>query len=161
MKRDRTRYGRLAAVAMSVWMALALGACSKEGGRAAYGASAEDTQKAPTAAAPASGATAAESTATAPKVLDYGPREVAAGKAFNPQPDGSSALWIKLDQSMEGTDAVISLDGRPLHTSISGDVVTAVVPMEFIQHPSTQKLEVSRTVAGQVVRSGPSSFVVR
>ena len=154
-------------------MFIGLASCSKEGGREAYAAQEQAQQKAAAMqvpAAPKSAATAAVSSQedagllsdVVPKFLTYGPQEVEAGKAFNPQPDGSSALWIKLDQSMENTDAVISLDGHPLATSISGDVVTAVVPLEFIGHPGTLKLEVARTGSkGQILRTDTSPFIVR
>jgi hypothetical protein len=142
-----SRQGDMAALFLTSVM-LVLGGCSQEGGRGAY-------------AARDSKAQISAQQASAPNVLDYGPRQVTAGQVFNQQPNGSSAIWLKLDQSMEGTDAVISIDGISLQTSISGDVVTALVPPSLTAVLGDHRLVVSRTgPGGEKVRSDGSSLVV-
>ncbi len=59
---------------------------------------------------------------------NWGPRQTAAGKAFNVQPDGSAAFWVQVACVPDAT--VLVFDGVELPTTISvdDDLVTARVP---------------------------------
>jgi len=62
----------------------------------------------------------------APIVEDYGPRSTKAGRGFNIQPSGSSAIWLRARYATSAT--VIIFNGHELETTVGGGVVTAVVP---------------------------------
>lgn len=128
----------------------------------AAGCSAPDSGQAPAdsdRAAPSSAPVAR--TTRAPSIVDYGPRDVTAGKVFNAQPDGQAAIWIRMDASLEGTDAVIRLGNTELKSSISDHLITALVPPEAYAKPGTLSLFVVQHVNGKELASGPVDFVVR
>lgn len=56
----------------------------------------------------------------------WGPTQSDAGVAFNKQPNGSSAFWIRTDCTIAGSQLI--LDGTGLHTTIRDGLVTASVP---------------------------------
>jgi len=62
----------------------------------------------------------------APIVEGYGPRSTKAGKGFNIQPSGSSAIWLRTRYATSAT--VIIFNGHELETTVGSGVVTAVVP---------------------------------
>jgi hypothetical protein len=62
----------------------------------------------------------------APIVENYGPRSTKAGRGFNIQPSGSSAIWLRTRYATSAT--VIIFNGHELETTVGGGVVTAVVP---------------------------------
>jgi hypothetical protein len=70
----------------------------------------------------------------------YGPTGTQAGEAFNRQPDGSSALWLRLP-GLRPT-ASLRFDGRPLASAIAGDGISAVVPPELFATPGRHWLQV-------------------
>ncbi len=61
-------------------------------------------------------------------IVEWGPQEVMAGAPFNPQPNGSNALWIRTRHA--AFDTVASLNDVPLATTVhpGGDLVTIEVP---------------------------------
>lgn len=74
------------------------------------------------------------------KVTAYGPKHFKAGVPFHQQAGGDSALWLRLDKSMNGADVSIYFDGNPLHTAIKGDTLTALVPPALIAKAGTHML---------------------
>lgn len=125
-------------------MALPLGACSPHGNTGAASA--------------ASSATAASPAAL--KITSYGPNRTKAGVAFNAQPNGSAALWIRLDQSLDGYEAAVDFDGNLLHGNISGSLVTAAVPATLYAKPGTFSLHVIARKGAQSVQSNDVKFTV-
>jgi hypothetical protein len=63
-------------------------------------------------------------------IIALGPDGVHSGKAFNVQPDGTSAIWVKVSEPV-ASDARIVLGGRPLLTQVASDILTATVPAEL------------------------------
>ncbi len=56
----------------------------------------------------------------------WGPNQAVVGEAFNRQPDGSAAFWVRIGCAPR--EAVLMLDGVPLPTAVRSDLVTARVP---------------------------------
>jgi hypothetical protein len=81
------------------------------------------------------------SPAGAVAVLDYGPKSTRAGETFNRQPNGQSALWMKLGAD-PGAGASVRLDGRDLVTGVAGDAVTALVPPDALTRSGRRELKV-------------------
>ncbi|OGT54905.1 MAG: hypothetical protein A3E01_07825 [Gammaproteobacteria bacterium RIFCSPHIGHO2_12_FULL_63_22] len=55
-------------------------------------------------------------------VIDYGPKRVSAGKPFNVQPDGRSAIWIKVAPKSGNFRLVVA--GEPLQFTHAGQIVS-------------------------------------
>ena len=64
----------------------------------------------------------------------FGPREVIAGKPFNVQQDGLSAMWVQLP-STGSTKRSIVFRNRKLETVAAGKILTASVPADLIANP--------------------------
>lgn len=124
-------------------------ACSKEGGY---------PNPEPTAVA---GAESHHGAAPAQlQISTWGPADTSVGTVFNAQPDGGAALWFQVDQSLEGSDAVVTMDGQPLHSAISGELITATVPARFYATRGTHALHVTVSRGATSVQSNDVSFVV-
>ena len=65
------------------------------------------------------------------RILSFGPRLVTRREPFNVQPDGSSAIWMKLDSDV-GARASIIFDGKALMTVVQRSIVTATVPPHLV-----------------------------
>jgi peptidoglycan/LPS O-acetylase OafA/YrhL len=86
------------------------------------------------------------------QIVDYGPKEGRKGVAFNAQPDGSSAMWFKLDGvPPQGTS--IYMSGRKLDTDLSPGLATARVPAELIASAGDRKLYLERRSVSVIDRS--------
>lgn len=64
----------------------------------------------------------------------FGPREVVAGKPFNVQPSGSSAMWVQLSSSVSAKSSIVFRNFK-LKTVVSGNFLTAIVPDELFVQP--------------------------
>lgn len=96
----------------------------------------------------------------APAIIDYGPRDITAGVTFNRQPDGQAAVWVHMTSSLEGSDAVIKIDGTTLQSSIKDAQITGLVPGELYAKPGKLMLSVVQHENGAEVRSGPVALTV-
>lgn len=69
------------------------------------------------------------------RILNWGPRDIVAGKPFNVQPDGSNALWIATSNAP--LDVVAEANGIPLKSFVqkNGALVAAVVPARLTSQP--------------------------
>ncbi len=74
-------------------------------------------------------------------VVAYGPSGTAVGMPFNVQPDGRSALWMRVSGEF-GLSAVIRFDDRPLQTFVSDKLLTALVPSEVLASPGRHWLRI-------------------
>ncbi|WP_103875361.1 hypothetical protein [Bosea lathyri] len=90
-------------------------------------------------------------------VLDYGPRSARVGVPFNQQPNGQSALWIKLDRNIGG-GAVVRLDGRDLPAVVTDGGVSALVPADALKQPGQHELKVVNTLRN--AESDPVTLVL-
>jgi hypothetical protein len=70
----------------------------------------------------------------------YGPVEVTAGIPFNRQPDGQSALWLKVGGL--SANAFVELDGRRLPSAVAGDLISALLGPELTARPGRYWLKV-------------------
>lgn len=84
------------------------------------------------------------------KITSWGPQGTKAGTAFNVQPDGSAAMWIHVNRSLDGYEAAVDFNGTLLKGNISGNLVTAAVPAALYAAAGTYDVQV-------IVRSGTTS----
>ena len=104
------------------------------------------------AAAPQGAAAAAEV-----KVEDWGPRETSAGKPFNVQPNGKSALWIKVTGL--NTSAGVKLffgDALLEDVHVATNVVTASLPAQntLLDKPGDQAVVLVEGATNRKVQVG-------
>lgn len=124
------------------------------------------------AAAPAADATAAPAATAAAtpsldalqglKVEDFGPKNTKAGQAFNEQPDGSSAIWVRADRNLEGYDAAVWFNGQRLGSrGISARTVSGTIPAELLAKAGTYSVEIRIGADGAALASDKVDFVVQ
>jgi len=76
-------------------------------------------------------------------ITSFGPTEIHAGVPFNRQPDGSSAVWIRVKHPVDGSHVAIHFDGTALQTVIRGSLLTARVPARLYAKPGIHALWVA------------------
>jgi hypothetical protein len=86
-----------------------------------------------------------------------GPQPVYAREGFNVQPNGSSALWVRLSSSAE-PGARLRLGDTILETEVRGGLLTACVPASLIESAGRIPLVVIGRKGN--VRSKPAIFEV-
>lgn len=123
----------------------ALAGCSKEGGYSL----------------PKEQGTSAEPQFANLRITNWGPRSTKVGKIFNAQPDGQAAFWIIVNQSLDGSDSVIAIDGAPLHSAVSGAEITASVPASLYAKKGDHTLRVIIKTGAASVQSNDVSFEVQ
>lgn len=79
------------------------------------------------------------------EIVGYGPQGTEAGKSFNAQSSGESALWVKLNHPAAGSKAAIWWGSHRLDSSVSGDVISALVPAELYANAGRVPLQVHVT----------------
>ncbi|MBB5676235.1 hypothetical protein [Xanthomonas arboricola] len=77
-------------------------------------------------------------------VIDYGPKSIDAGAAFNVQPDGASAAWFRMNHSMEGSTVWVNFGGANIQADISDNLVTVKVPPQLYSTPNTVNVVVTK-----------------
>ncbi|NII08583.1 hypothetical protein [Luteibacter anthropi] len=87
------------------------------------------------------------------QVMDYGPRVAKAGVAFNKQPDGLSAMWFKLDRSVEGSLINVHVGDQVLKGDISGQMVTVKIPDSIHEKPMAVIISLDKVDGANVLRS--------
>lgn len=133
---------------LSMLVFVGLGACSQQGTGTAT-------------PAPASGqASAAAALPGGLRITSYGPDNTKAGVAFNVQPGGGAALWIRVDRSLDGGKAAVDFNGTLLPGNVSGQLVTAGVPVSLYAKPGTYSLHVIAQIGTQSVQSNDVKFTV-
>lgn len=65
-----------------------------------------------------------------------------AGVPFNAQGAGRAAIWVQVDQPLDGRIALIQFDDAFLEGQVSGAVVTAVVPGASYARPGAYEVRV-------------------
>ena len=71
----------------------------------------------------------------------FGPKEVVAGKPFNVQQNGLSAMWVQLPYAANAKSSIVFRDHK-LETVVSGKLLTASVPNELFAHPGEAEIYV-------------------
>lgn len=84
------------------------------------------------------------------KIVNWGPRKTKAGVPFNVQPGGAAALWIRMNQSLDGSRAWIQFADATMQGHVSGNLVTAAVPPVLYVKPGIYAIRV-------VVRKGDAT----
>ena len=83
----------------------------------------------------------------------FGPAAVPAGRRFNAQADGGSAIWVRISRWAE-PGLALSLGGEVLETVLEGRVLTAVVPPALTERPGPLPL-LAVIKVGRARRAGP------
>src|SRR3546814_14741478 len=89
----------------------------------------------------------------------WGPRQATAGDPFNVQQGGQAAIWIRVDQPLDGWIARIEFDDAVLEGHGSGHLVQAVVPEALYANRGTYEGRVrseERRVGKECVSRGRS-----
>jgi hypothetical protein len=146
-----TKSTKTALLTAAFCSALALQGCSEE----------SDTNS--QASAPQTAVTGPASTNASSnlEISGFGPNPVKAGVPFNVQPDQQAALWVRVDQSLDGSDATVYLDGVKLQSYISGNLITAVVPANLYAKAGQYTLHVAGSKGNQSYQSGDVQFIVQ
>lgn len=95
------------------------------------------------------------------KITSWGPQSTKAGMVFNTQPNGEAALWVRLNQSLDGYQAGIEFNGTLLQGSITSNLVTAGVPVMLYAKPGIYTLHVIARKGTQSLRSNEVAFTVQ
>ncbi|KQN95867.1 hypothetical protein ASF01_15990 [Stenotrophomonas sp. Leaf70] len=90
-------------------------------------------------------------------IVDFGPHESRAGKAINRQPDGGSAIWLKLDGD-PGNDAVVVMDGHHLESQSGPGSATARVKRSILARPGDKEIYLERRLPDHTERSNSVSM---
>ncbi len=69
----------------------------------------------------------------------FGPKPVHSGVPFNQQPNGNSAIWVRLARPAE-PGLQLQLDGHALNTIVAGSLLTAGVPPAVTESPGDKPL---------------------
>jgi hypothetical protein len=81
--------------------------------------------------------------APAPRIMDVGPAKVTAGRPFNVQPDGNSALSVTGENLFRGSRLL--WNGEPLETYGQGShAVSAMVPRRLYEQSGTVAISVEQ-----------------
>ncbi len=94
------------------------------------------------------------------QITNWGPQRTPAGVVFNAQPDGNAALWIRMNQSLDGAMATIDFNGHQLTATVQGELVTAIVPASLYAASGTYPLHVSVKHGVSMLQSNNVQFVV-
>lgn len=96
------------------------------------------------------------------KIASWGPDSTKAGAVFNTQPNGSAALWVKLNQSLApGDEAAIEFNGVLLQGAVTNNFVSAYVPAELYAKPGVYKVDVIVRKGGRSMQSNGVQFTVK
>ena len=89
---------------------------------------------------------------------EYGPKEIKAGKPFNIQPDGLSAIWVSTKNITPGSSLVLGDINLESFPAPDGNSIVAKVPIEAFQKPGTYPLYVINNKEGK--KSNVLQFMV-
>ena len=100
-----------------------------------------------------SSAQSSQATVDELKVIAYAPEKIKAGQAFQVQPDGGSALSMKLNHSVAGSPVAIWWDDQRLVAAVNGDVISVMVPATLYATAGTHSLQARLGKDGQGQKS--------
>lgn len=130
----------MAAGSLTLVAILALAACGKPAGTAPEASAAPSTHGL--------------------SITSWGPQATEAGKAFNVQPHGSAAIWLRLNRSLDGDEAAVEFNGTLLPGNTSGSLVTASVPAKLYAAPGKFKVHVIARKGEESMQSNVVTFTV-
>lgn len=89
------------------------------------------------------------------KILDWGPRSMRQDGVANPQPDGRSAMWLKVSHVRPGADLELRIGDHVADgLVVSDDLITAFIPPAVLKIQGTQPVSILDTRAGALVHVG-------
>jgi len=94
------------------------------------------------------------------KIMNWGPQNTKVGAMFNAQPDGNASFWVHANRPLEGSDAVLVLNGVQLRSAISGSLITASVPANLYARPGEFKLHIAMHSGERPTQSNDVKFIV-
>ena len=94
------------------------------------------------------------------QIQDYGPKNAKAGVPFNAQADGSSAMWFKVNESLEGSVVNVHFGELTIPGDISGATVTIRVPQEAHVKVGTVAVSIDKVDGKSVRRSDRVTLVL-
>jgi hypothetical protein len=153
------KQAKLTLLALVLSAAMALQACSEKGDTSSQVAAPPPTVA--TSAASQAEPAAPAGPVTNLRISGYGPNPIKAGEPFNVQPNQQAALWLRVDQSLDGTDAAVYLGSVRLQSYISGKLITASVPANLYAKPGHYILRIAGTKGNQHYQSNAVQFVVQ
>ncbi|SAK76493.1 acyltransferase 3 [Caballeronia temeraria] len=86
------------------------------------------------------------------RIVDFGPKESKKGTPFNEQPDGTFAIWLKLD-GVPPTGTTVYLAGHKLDTFITAGVATANISPSIIATAGEKSVYLERRTVHGIERS--------
>ncbi len=75
------------------------------------------------------------------EIYNWGPQETIVGIIPNLQPDGNAGIWIETGITKGLGKLEVCIDGVPIHTEVTTNLITASIPKEYFQE--TKKLTIS------------------
>ena len=94
--------------------------------------------------------------------MKWGERSTPAGVPFNVQADGHSGVWFELNRPAQSGDIVVSFDGKPLTgVVVSGVIITATIPPEYLAKMGSYPVVVELQPAGNRIAAGNFEVVRR
>jgi peptidoglycan/LPS O-acetylase OafA/YrhL len=88
-------------------------------------------------------------------IVDFGPREASARTGFNVQPNGHSAMWVRLSSAPPQNTQIV-VDGQRLETMTTGsNTLTAGVPTAIAGRPGNKTIYVRGISGDLILRSDP------
>jgi hypothetical protein len=93
-------------------------------------------------------------------IVAFGPTPVIHNQPFNVQPNGKSAIWVKINKPGEANFVLVLGDQR-LATNVSGNLLTAVVPSNLFANPGSPPLLVEAVQKAQRHSSNSVGFPVQ
>jgi len=94
------------------------------------------------------------------RITNYGPSPIVHRESFNVQPDGSSAIWVKVNHPLSPL-SLITLGETRLVSAPSGDTITAVVPSQLFAVSGELELRVVEDIRGHPAVSPAVKWYVR
>lgn len=90
-----------------------------------------------------------------PVIANWGDRSTPAGVPFNVQADGHSGVYFELNQQAPPGSLVVTFNGKPLAgVAVSGVMVTATIPPEYLAVPGSYPVVLEMQPAGTRVEAG-------
>lgn len=75
------------------------------------------------------------------QIVDWGPKSGKVGSPANEQPDGSSAIWIRLDQPVDTVRVSLWIGRIRIDTvRVSQSLMTALIPEEVMRRPGSYSI---------------------
>jgi peptidoglycan/LPS O-acetylase OafA/YrhL len=93
------------------------------------------------------------------QIIDFGPKESREGKSINQQPNGDSAIWLKLDGD-PGPGTVVVMDGHRLKSQASAGLATAQVDESILSSVGDKSIYLERRFPNRIERSGAVTLKV-